>query len=70
MNVTRTQRAIIALILVGLALALAGVAFKLNRLMGAEQLFHVGVGVLVPGLLFGAAFLLLGSFSHAQNPGR
>jgi hypothetical protein len=70
MNVTRTQRAIIALILVGLALALAGVAFKLNRLMRAEQLFHVGVGVLVLGLLFWTAFLLLGSFSHAQNPGR
>lgn len=68
MNKIRTQRAFIALILVGLALALAGVAFKLNRLMAVEQLFNVGVGVL--GLLFGAAFLLLGSFSHAQNPGR
>ena len=68
MNKIRTQRACVALILVGLALALAGVAFKLNRLMGVEQLFNVGVGVL--GLLFWAAFLLLGSFSNAQNPGR
>ena len=70
MKKIRTQRAFIALILVGLALALPGVAFKLNRSMGAQQLFHVGVGVLLLGLLFGAPFLLLGSFSHARNPGR
>ncbi len=70
MHKIRTQRACVALIFVGLALALAGVAFKLNRLMGVEQLFNVGVGVLVLGLLFWAAFLLLGSFSNAQNPGR
>tara|TARA_B100001939_G_scaffold270885_1_gene238593 strand:- start:252 stop:434 length:183 start_codon:yes stop_codon:yes gene_type:complete len=39
------------LTLIGLALVVAGIAFKLNHLMGAEQVFNVGAIVLVAGLV-------------------
>ena len=39
------------LTLIGLALVVAGIAFKLNHLMGAEQVFNAGAVVLVAGLV-------------------
>ena len=39
------------LTLIGLALVVAGIAFKLNHLMGAEQVFNAGAIVLVAGLV-------------------
>ena len=44
--------------LIGLALTLTGVAFKLNHLAGAHIITNVGVAVLVSGLLFWAMSLL------------
>jgi hypothetical protein len=46
------------LTLIGLALVVAGVAFKLNHLMGAEQLFNAGAVVLVIGLVGWAVAVL------------
>lgn len=45
-------------VLIGLALVVAGVAFKLNHLMGAEMLFNAGAILLVLGLMFWAIALL------------
>lgn len=46
------------LTLIGLALLVAGVAFKLNHLMGAEGVFNAGAVVLVIGLVgWGVAVL-------------
>jgi len=43
------------LTLIGLALIVAGIAFKLNQLMGAEQVFNGGAVVLIVGLVSWAA---------------
>lgn len=43
------------LTLIGLALIVAGIAFKLNQLMGAEQVFNTGAVVLIVGLVSWAA---------------
>ena len=40
----------LVLILLGLMGLLAGMGFKLNHLMGAEELFNAGLVVLVVGL--------------------
>jgi hypothetical protein len=46
------------LTLLGLAMVVAGVTFKLNHLIGAEQLFNAGAVVLVIGLVgWGVAVL-------------
>jgi len=46
------------LILMGLALVVVGVTFKLNHLMGAEEVFNTGAVVLVIGLVgWGVAVL-------------
>ena len=50
-----------SLCLIGLALTLAGVAFKLNHLAGAHTTTNVGVSVLVTGLLLWALRLLRSS---------
>ena len=39
------------LTLIGLALVVAGIAFKLNHLMGAEPVFNAGAVVLIAGLV-------------------
>lgn len=44
--------------LVGLALVVTGVTFKLNHLMGAETVFNAGAVVLVLGLLLWAVALM------------
>ena len=44
--------------LVGLALVVTGITFKLNELMGAETVFNAGAVVLVLGLLLWAMALL------------
>ena len=44
--------------LVGLALVVTGVTFKLNHLMGAEAVFNAGAVVLVLGLLLWAVALM------------
>lgn len=44
--------------LVGLALVVTGVTFKLNHLMGAETVFNAGAVVLVSGLLLWAVALV------------
>ena len=49
-----------SLCLIGLALTLTGVAFKLNHLAGAHITTNVGVTVLVFGLLLWAIRLLRG----------
>ena len=49
-----------AICLIGLAITLIGVAFKLNHLAGAHIITHVGVVVLVAGLLLWAFGLLRG----------
>ena len=41
----------LTLLILGLAGALTGLAFKLNHLMGAETLFNAGIVALVAGLL-------------------
>lgn len=46
------------IVLIGLALVVAGIAFKLNHLMGAEMLFNAGAALLVLGLLIWAIALL------------
>ena len=43
------------LTLIGLALIVAGIAFKLNHLMSAEQVFNAGAVVLIVGLVSWAA---------------
>jgi hypothetical protein len=49
-----------ALCLLGLALALTGVAFKLNHLAGAHITTNVGLATLIAGMLWWAAALLWG----------
>lgn len=44
--------------LVGLALVITGITFKLNHLMGAETVFNAGAVVLVLGLLLWAVALV------------
>jgi len=44
--------------LVGLALVVTGITFKLNQLMGAETVFNAGAVILVLGLLLWAVALL------------
>ena len=44
--------------LIGLAVTLIGLTFKLNHLMGAHTIFNVGVGVLVVGLAWWASKLV------------
>ena len=44
--------------LVGLALVVTGITFKLNQLMGAETVFNAGAVILVLGLLLWALALL------------
>jgi Flp pilus assembly protein protease CpaA len=44
--------------LVGLALVVTGITFKLNHLMGAETVFNAGAVVLVLGLLLWAVALV------------
>lgn len=46
------------LALIGLALVVVGVTFKLNHLMGAEQVFNAGAVVLVVGLVSWAVAVL------------
>lgn len=53
-----TKRIPHVLCLVGLALTLTGVAFKLNHLAGAHTATNVGVAVLVVGLVLWAIQLL------------
>jgi len=48
------------LCLVGLALTLTGVAFKLNHFAGAHTTTNLGVAVLVVGLVLWAVKLLRG----------
>ncbi|HBL37906.1 MAG TPA: hypothetical protein DDZ19_02245 [Flavobacteriales bacterium] len=50
-----------ALVLLGLAGALAGWTFKLNHLMGAPTLFNCGIGLLTIGLIWWAVLLFRGS---------
>ena len=50
-----------ALVLLGLASALAGWTFKLNHLMGAPTLFNCGIGLLTIGLIWWAVLLFRGS---------
>ena len=57
MTPNRTPKAIA---LLGLALTLSGVTFKLNDLMGAETLFNVGAALLVFGLSWWAVKLIKG----------
>lgn len=45
------SRLTLTLLLLGGAALLAGIAFKLNQLMGAETVFNAGALVLVAGLL-------------------
>ena len=47
-----------ATILIGLAITLIGLTFKLNHLMGAHTIFNIGVGVLVVGLTWCASKLV------------
>ncbi|RPG85776.1 MAG: hypothetical protein CBD69_006470 [Crocinitomicaceae bacterium TMED209] len=46
------------LALIGLALVVVGITFKLNHLMGAETVFNAGAVVLVLGLLLWATALM------------
>mgnify|MGYP000049259270 CR=1 FL=1 len=48
----KVQKWPLALSLVGAALLLTGIAFKLNHLMGAELLSNVGFAALVLGLVW------------------
>jgi len=50
-----------ALILLGMASALAGWTFKLNHFMGAPMLFNAGIIMLVTGLIWWAVLLVRGS---------
>ncbi len=47
----RPNRIALILLLLGLTGILAGVAFKLNHLMGAEPIFNIGVVLSILGLL-------------------
>lgn len=47
----RPSRPSLTLMILGLVGLLMGVTFKLNHLMGAEQLFNLGTLALVVGLL-------------------
>lgn len=51
-------------ILLGLMGLLAGMGFKLNHLMGAEELFNAGLVVLMVGLGLWAMALLRGMRQH------
>lgn len=57
MTPNRTPKAIA---LLGLALTLSGITFKLNDLMGSETLFNVGAALLVLGLSWWAVKLIKG----------
>ena len=57
MNPLRTPKAIS---LLGLALTLSGITFKLNQLRGAETLFNLGAALLVLGLSWWAVKLIKG----------
>jgi uncharacterized membrane protein len=46
------------LVLIGLALVALGITFKLNHLMGAEEVFNAGAVVLVIGLIGWAVAVL------------
>lgn len=50
-----------SLCLIGLALTLTGVMFKLNHLAGAHITTNAGAAILVAGLLFWAFRLLRGA---------
>lgn len=56
-----------SLCLIGLALTLTGVAFKLNHLAGAHITTNVGVTVLVAGLLLWAIRLLRGKSEESHG---
>lgn len=62
-----TKRIPQVLCLVGLALTLTGVAFKLNHLAGAHTATNVGVAVLVVGLVLWAIQLLQGRADEADG---
>ena len=47
-----------ATLLIGLAITLIGLTFKLNHFMGAHTIFNIGVGVLVVGLAWWALKLV------------
>ena len=57
MNPNRNPKVIT---LLGLALTVSGITFKLNHLMGAEPLFNVGAALLVLGLSWWAVKLIKG----------
>ena len=48
-----------AITLIGLAITMTGVTFKLNHLMGDQIIFNIGVVILVVGLLWWAVKLIL-----------
>ena len=56
-----------SLCLIGLALAAAGLTFKLNHYAGAHTLFNFGAAVLVVGLLLWAVKLLRGRSGEAHG---
>lgn len=47
----KLSRLSLTLLLIGVAALLAGLAFKLNHLMGAETLFNAGTTSFIAGLL-------------------
>tara|TARA_B100000683_G_C12414354_1_gene525192 strand:+ start:338 stop:511 length:174 start_codon:yes stop_codon:yes gene_type:complete len=49
-----------AISLIGLALTLTGLTFKLNHLMGAPEIFNIGIAILVIGLSWWAIRLIRG----------
>ncbi|MDA0729887.1 MAG: hypothetical protein O3B70_09925 [Bacteroidetes bacterium] len=54
----RPPKPAFALILLGLAIVLLGLTFKLNHWMGAESLFNAGMAGLVVGLLWWVAWVM------------
>ena len=50
-----------AVALFGLAITILGIAFKLNQLMFALEIFNVGITVLVFGLLWWGINMIKGS---------
>jgi len=55
----------IALVLIGLALVIVGLTFKLNHLMGAHAVFNLGAACSVLGLGWTGLSLLVG---RSKNP--
>ena len=47
----KPSKTALILVLLGCALILTGLAFKLNHLMGAETAFNAGVALIVIGLV-------------------